>query len=127
MIILNTNKLSQEALDCLSNAGETNDGLAYLGIAPSAITQTLKVFSEPLTIPQFLIVNPDLLTNERIELIDRLEDDLNQYGDDLAGHNDYYDYMKQISPYYLSDDDSFFDYGNSFVTTIAEEVVQCIS
>ena len=118
MIKIDISKLSPEALDCLINEGETYAGLQYLGITPSAITVPYQdEYGDVFQIPDHLIVNPDLLTQERLDLIERLEDDI-----DHPEANAYYTFMKGINQHYLSGDDSYFDYGNSFVTTIAYEV-----
>ena len=128
MKVISVTRLSQEALDCFTNEGETFDGLAYLGVSPCHVDRTpVKVFGEVYSVPKFVIVNTDLLTQDRINLIDRLEDDLNGKDGRTLQDNDYYTYMRSIDEFNLSDDDSFFDYGNSFVTIIAYEVMKCIS
>lgn len=123
IIKFDTTKLSDMAIECLYNEGETYDGLTYLGITPSDDTWELAVDDlGPITVPAFLMVDTNLLTKERIAVIDRLEDDL-----DHPATNDYYNYMLAKDPNNLSGDDSYFDYGNSFVTIIADEVLSCIS
>ena len=120
--IIPTSSLSHDAIDCLINEGETFDGLTYLGIVPGHDQVSIVHDGDTYVIPTALIVNTDLLTQDRIDLIDRLEDDL-----DHPETNDYYNFMRSICEFNLSGDDSYFDYGNSFVTCIAWEVLKCIS
>lgn len=126
--IVPTLSLSHDAIDCLVNEGETFDGLAYLGIIPTHGNDiSIEHNGDTFIIPMDLIVNTDLLTQDRINLIDQLEDDLDGKDGRTLQDNDYYTYMRSVNECNLSGDDSFFDYGNSFVTTIAYEVMQCIS
>ena len=126
--IIQTSSLSHDAIDCLINGCETFDGLAYLGIMTSNDNDiSIEHDGDTFVIPKLLIVNTDLLTQDRIDLIDQLEDDLDGKNGRTLQDNDYYNYMRSVNEFNLSGDDSFFDYGNSFVTTIAYEVMQCIS
>jgi len=125
--VIPTQSLSHDAIDCLINEGETFDGLAYLGIVPGHDEVSIDHDGDTFVIPMVLIVNTDLLTQDRIDLIDQLEDDLDGKDGRTLQDNDYYTFMRSINEFNLSGDDSFFDYGNSFVTIIAYEVMQCIS
>ena len=126
--VIPTTSLSHDSIDCLVNEGETFDGLAYLGIMPAYGNDVfIEHDGDTFVIPMVLIVNTDLLTQDRIDLIDQLEDDLDGKDGRTLQDNDYYTYMRSVNEFNLSGDDSFFDYGNSFVTIIAYEVMQCIS
>lgn len=116
--IIPITKLSHEAIDCLINEGETFDGLTYLGVSPSPDEVLIDHDGDTFVVPNSLIVNTDLLTQDRMDLIDNLEADL-----DHPETNDYYNFMRSICEFNLSGDDSYFDYGNSFVTCIASELL----
>ena len=119
--IIPITKLSHEAIDCLINEGETFDGLTYLGVSPSHDEVPIDHDGDTFVVPNSLIVNTDLLNQDRMDLIDNLEADL-----DHPETNDYYNFMKSICEFNLSGDDSYFDYGNSFVTCIASELMELI-